>query len=86
MGSRENQTFLESSDDSAVNDVSETNEADKKKEESSEDKTPGTSEDETNRDRCPRGVLRRCLQNVLDGVCRNLGHWIVEFLFDALNH
>ena len=75
MGSRENQTFLESSDDSAVNDVSETNETEKKKEGSSEDKTPGTSED---RDRCPRGVLRRLGTSFMEGVFRNLGHWIID--------
>ena len=74
MGSRENQTFLESPDDSA----SASNEADKKKEESSEDKTPGTSEDETDRDRCPRGVLRRLGTSFMEGVFRNLGHWIID--------
>ena len=78
MGSRENQTFLESSDDSAVNDVSETNETEKKKEGSSEDKTPGTSEDGTERDRCPRGVFRRVGRAFLEGVFRNLGQWIID--------
>ena len=74
MGSRENQTFLESP---RANDVSETNEADMKKEGSSEDKAPGTSEDGTDRDRCPRGVLRRLGTSFMEGVFRNLGDWIV---------
>ena len=80
MGSREHQTFLNSPDDSAsaVNDVSETNEADKKKEGSSEDETPGTSEDGTERDRCPRGVFRRVGRAFLEGVFRNLGQWIID--------
>ena len=77
MGSRENQTFLESP---TVNYVSETNEADMKKEGSSEDKAPGTTEDETDRDRCPRGVLRRMGTSFLEGVFRNLGYWIIDAL------
>ena len=80
MGSREHQTFLESPDDSAVNDVSETNAADMTKEGSGEEKKNGTSEDETKRDRCPREVLRRMGTSFLMGVFRNLGYWIIDAL------
>ena len=78
MGSREHQTFLESPDDSAVRDVSETNAADMTKEGSGEEKKNGTSEDETKRDRCPREEFRRLGRAFLEGVFRNLGQWIID--------
>ena len=72
----EHQTFLDSQASSTPNDVSEKNEADKKRKEERNDQ--GSSEHKTKRDSGCRDVFKRLVRAFLEGVFRNLGDWIID--------